>query len=344
MTKFLGRAVLSVLLLSAISPAASGLDANGKWRFDFGGPPFLIVPVTQTGSTLSFVLSGLAFSGSLSPAGSFTNYEASAGNPVMAVISGRFMPSGNLLDGRAVDGGFPPSVSAVVATRCTCDDGNTTSGDGCDAECRVEPCWTCNGELSVCTPAGEGSACEDGSACTTGETCTSGACGGGAPASPCVDMTGQWIRHTTELGSGLTYDTSTDIVQRGTDLFIAPAVNYVTDAYYVGTIDPASGAFDVRGTNPNFFCFSSFDPMLGSVAPSGVTYVADGSFALPHPSTPDLCDDFAVNETGSRSGSNPIGVPSLSRSGMILLMSTLLLSAIASRFKREGLTPKCHTW
>jgi cysteine-rich repeat protein len=305
------------------------------------------VPVTQTGSTLSFVLSGLPFSGSLSAAGGFTNYEVSAGNPVIAVISGRFMPSGNLFDGRAVDAGFPPSVSGVVATRCTCDDGNATSGDGCDAECRVEPCWTCTGDPSVCTPAAEDGACEDGSACTTGETCTSGACGGGAPVSPCVDMTGQWIRHTTELGSGITYDTSTDVVQRGTDLIIAPAVDYFTSASLVGTIDPASGAFDVRGINPNYFCFSYFDPLLGSVAPSGVTYVANGTFALPHPSTPDLCDDFAVDETGSRSGSNPIGVPSLSRSGMILLVIALLLSPMAvaiaygGKLREPSHLPRC---
>jgi len=214
-----------------------------------------------------------------------------------------------------------------VATRCTCDDGNTTSGDGCDTECRVEPCWTCTGDPSVCTPAAESSACEDGSACTTGETCTSGACGGGAPVSSCIDMTGEWIRHTKVLGSGLTYDTSTDVVQRGTDLIIAPADNYFTWADYVGTIDPASGDFDVRGFTPNFFC--SLSSMQGSVAPSGVTYAAGGSFVVPHPSTPDHCDVFAVNETGFRPVSNPIGVPSLSRSGEMLLISTLFLSAMA---------------
>jgi len=342
MTTFLLRAWLAVLLLSAVPPAASALDANGKWRFDFGGPPFTIVPVTQTGNALSFVLpgfpSGFAFSGSLTPAGSFTNYQVSASSPVFASISGRFTPSGNLFDGLAVySGGFPYpySVAALVATRCTCDDGNTWSGDGCDAECWVEPCWTCTGDPSVCTPAAESSACEDGSVCTTGETCTSGACGGGAPVSQCVDMSGEWIRHTKVLGSGPPYDTTTDVVQRGTDLIIAPAADYFTYVNYVGTIDPASGDFDVRGFIPNFFC--SLTSMLGSVAPSGVTYVAYGSYVVPRPSTPDHCDVFAVNETGFRPFSKPIGLPSLSRSGVMLLISTLFLSAmaVATAYRRK---------
>jgi cysteine-rich repeat protein len=33
----------------------------------------------------------------------------------------------------------------------TCEDGNTTPGDGCDARCRVEPCFTCSGLPSTCT-------------------------------------------------------------------------------------------------------------------------------------------------------------------------------------------------
>jgi cysteine-rich repeat protein len=32
-----------------------------------------------------------------------------------------------------------------------CDDGGITPGDGCDADCQIEPGWTCEGEPSVCT-------------------------------------------------------------------------------------------------------------------------------------------------------------------------------------------------
>jgi cysteine-rich repeat protein len=31
-----------------------------------------------------------------------------------------------------------------------CDDGNTSAGDGCDATCRREACWTCSGQPSFC--------------------------------------------------------------------------------------------------------------------------------------------------------------------------------------------------
>jgi RHS repeat-associated protein len=34
-----------------------------------------------------------------------------------------------------------------------CDDGNTTGGDGCSANCTVEPDYTCTGSPSVCAPA-----------------------------------------------------------------------------------------------------------------------------------------------------------------------------------------------
>jgi len=289
-------ALIAVLLIGVLPSAATALDANGKWRFDSGGFTEIVV-VTQTGSTLSFTLSGFAFSGSVTPAGAFTNYSVSATSPFMAAGFGRFMPSGNLLDGRfgGAPPGIPPSVGGVIATRCSCDDGNATSGDGCDAECRVEPCWTCTGDPSVCVPAADGSACEDGAVCTTGETCSSGVCGGGSPVSPCVDMNGLWNRHTVVEGAG-SFDTPSDVVQRGSDLFIGALV---------GTIDPATGAFDVRSANPYLFC-AAFDPLIGSVAASGLTYAADGSLQIPNPMTPDVCVSFSATESGTRCGSGSI--------------------------------------
>lgn len=293
----LGSSVIAVLLLGMLPSAATALDANGKWRFDVGGVTE-IDQVTQTGSTLSFTLFGYAFSGSLTPSGAFTDYTVTASSPSMAQGGGRFMPSGNLLDGRFavfVPPG-PPAVGGLFATRCTCDDGNTTPGDGCDAECQVEPCWTCTGDPSVCMPAADGSACEDGAVCTTGETCSSGICGGGTPVSPCTDMNGRWNRHTVIVASS-TFDTATDVVQRGTDLFIGN---------YIGTIDFTTGAFDVRsGTNMNVFC-SGFDTLMGSVAADGLTYAASGYTEVANPGAPDHCDPFPTSETGTRCGSGTV--------------------------------------
>jgi cysteine-rich repeat protein len=68
----------------------------------------------------------------------------------------------------------------VVDASEGCDDGNFVSHDGCDAACRVEPCWQCAGGPSVCSPI-MGS-CDDGDACTTGDSCTAGRCTGTAAA------------------------------------------------------------------------------------------------------------------------------------------------------------------
>ncbi len=279
----------AILIASALGPCvAEALDLTGKWRFsDRPG----LEPLTQVGNSLSFDI----YAGTVSAGGAFATYEVSSFIPeIMAAVHGRIMPSENMFDGRFVFF-FPPSdlfVSAIVATRCSCDDRNTVNGDGCDAECRVEPCWTCAGDPSVCTPAADGSACEDGSVCTTGETCSGGACGGGAPVSPCTDMTGTWLRHREIPGLGQAFDFETAVIQRGTDVIAGSDV---------GTIDPTTGAFDLRAVNLNFFCFAAFDPLLGAVA-AGDTWTATGTVGQPRPSAPDQCDYFAVTETAIRCG------------------------------------------
>ncbi len=60
----------------------------------------------------------------------------------------------------------------------TCDDGDVDAGDGCSALCRVEPCFSCAGEPSVCAPEADDTPCNDGSACTATDTCQSGVCTG----------------------------------------------------------------------------------------------------------------------------------------------------------------------
>jgi cysteine-rich repeat protein len=58
-----------------------------------------------------------------------------------------------------------------------CDDGGVAAGDGCDATCQVEACYTCDlAEPSNCTPD-NGAACDDGLACTT-DQCSAGSCVG----------------------------------------------------------------------------------------------------------------------------------------------------------------------
>ena len=294
----------AILLAAALGPsAAAGLDLTGKWRFQptggfvFGSPQ--IVQVTQSGSSLSFNFSVFPFTGTVTTGGPFATYTVDASGAFLSEITGRIMPSENLLDGRVLTAEPPDPfvlVGGMLATRCTCDDGNTVNGDGCDDRCEVEPCWTCSGDPSVCTPASDGSACEDGSPCTTAQTCSAGACGGGTPVSPCTDMSGVWRRHREIPDLAQTSDFVTSFSQRGTDV-IAES--------YVGTIDPATGAFDLRTFNPSKWCVP-FDPLLGSVDSSGTTYTASGSIELPNESAPDTCDSFSLTETGTRCGAGTV--------------------------------------
>jgi cysteine-rich repeat protein len=292
------RKLVRVFLLAvvlSIGPAiAVAVDLNGKWRFE--SSPSMIVVITQSGSDLTIPY-GFPFTGTIGTpdVNGFTSYQVSwTDGTNQAGFGGRVMPSGNLLDGRGA-GYFPPnppSAGPVVATRCTCDDGNSVNGDGCDDKCQVELCWTCSGDPSVCVPTSDGGACDDGSPCTTGETCTSGVCGGGTPVVPCFDLSGPWTRHHSLPELGTMTDTATTISQSGTDLRIDS---------YVGTIDPVTGAFDIRAANSNFFC-ASFDPMTGSVAADGLTYSATGSIQEPNPFAPDHCDQFSVTEIGDHCG------------------------------------------
>ncbi len=83
-----------------------------------------------------------------------------------------------------------------------CDDGNQTSGDGCDANCTITACGNgvvtageqCDdGNLvddccgSTCQLATPGAPCSDGNACTIGDGCAAGACIAGSPCEPCQD-------------------------------------------------------------------------------------------------------------------------------------------------------------
>jgi len=97
----------------------------------------------------------------------------------------------NAVDGLArdcdvVDDGDDANDSCPEPTVCgdgvrdgteTCDDGNTTSGDGCDASCRIETGYACSGTPSACaTVCGDGlvvaaETCDDGNA-TGGDGCS----------------------------------------------------------------------------------------------------------------------------------------------------------------------------
>lgn len=44
----------------------------------------------------------------------------------------------------------PPCGDGHIEPPEQCDDGNTANGDGCNANCQVEPMWRCDNEPSFC--------------------------------------------------------------------------------------------------------------------------------------------------------------------------------------------------
>jgi cysteine-rich repeat protein len=72
----------------------------------------------------------------------------------------------------------PPGVcgNGLVEGGEQCDDGNRADGDGCNASCEVEACYTCSGEPSACSPLPAGSSCSDGNSCTVDLCDAKGSC------------------------------------------------------------------------------------------------------------------------------------------------------------------------
>jgi cysteine-rich repeat protein len=66
----------------------------------------------------------------------------------------------------------PPSCgNGVVETGEQCDDGNTTSGDGCSATCQLEGCDTCHAPVCGNGIVETGELCDDGNT-TAGDGCS----------------------------------------------------------------------------------------------------------------------------------------------------------------------------
>ncbi len=76
------------------------------------------------------------------------------------------------------DEGWTPLVcgDGVVDPGQACDDGNTNSGDGCSATCKIEACHTCSGQPSVCPTVADATACDDGVFCNGADQCSAGLC------------------------------------------------------------------------------------------------------------------------------------------------------------------------
>lgn len=181
--------LLTVIIALAAAPTRAVVDATGVW--------LIAIPELQTSYYATWVQNGSVltadgYPGTIDPnTGAFYfSYPSQFPFCVGGSFGGTVAPDGLTLTGYVTPGGTTPTLCfsggpqfAVVGARQTgscgddsvgpteeCDDGNATPGDGCDASCHVETCWTCTGEPSVCAPSAAGSSCDDGIFCTA-EAC-----------------------------------------------------------------------------------------------------------------------------------------------------------------------------
>jgi cysteine-rich repeat protein len=293
-----GPSLRFVLLLSTLAGAwrptpAGALDVTGKWLLDVGIPSGTPADFVQSGSNLSIDL-GLVLTGTINPDGTFGVTSGSTATCLYG-LGGMIVGDTRLAATAGTAGatcGF--FASAATGMRCECFDGNTVSGDGCDARCQIEPCFTCTGSPSVCTPSPDGSPCDDRNACTSGETCTAGVCGGGTPVSPCINLTGQWIEHAEIPQFGISGDSIVDIEQVGTvfDYNGSPT----TLPAKVGTIDPTTGAVTVASGTGLLLCAIA-QTVTGTAAADGNSYTLTGTVFQ---QVIDNCSTASVTITGTR--------------------------------------------
>lgn len=281
------RIALAALVAASwtIPAGAHAGDLSGKWQVTIDGYTQWETLI-HTGNQLT--LTSLDMTGTVGSGSGIQSF--SVFSTTNLGIFGKVLPSRNTMRGvgsHAFNGGYV----GIVLTRCNCYDSNNADGDGCDHSCRIEPCWTCAGDinagqLSVCTPTPDGLGCNDYDPCTSGETCSAGVCTGAAvPA--CRSIHGLWSRQRMLDGVG-EQDAVTAIRQVGEDVFLADLV---------GMINPASGAFDVEGKDLAQGC-PSRTYLVGTVAADGWSYAATGDAAYRHPGT-GTCDSVDVDEIGT---------------------------------------------
>jgi cysteine-rich repeat protein len=294
------RRLTVVLLALCVGAAAAAADVSGKWRFQpLGIAPATIVDVSDSGGVVSLSFHGIPFSGPALTALTAPASPELGGCPAQTAFG--FMSNDEQhLRNNLVVGSPPtcmgiPSVGPFDADRCECFDGNENDGDGCSARCEIEPCYSCAGMPSVCTPSADGAACDDRRDCTGGETCSAGVCGGGTPIANCYDLTGLWNVHYTSPFFGEA-DGSVAYTQRNG--FIEG------DGGGFGSINPATGAFT--------YWFHG-EPPYGGICPPGV--VAGGTDGLTFSAdrgsagNPPFCNQVAVSHmAGTRCHNGSVDV------------------------------------
>ncbi|HKU44704.1 MAG TPA: DUF4215 domain-containing protein, partial [Polyangiales bacterium] len=91
----------------------------------------------------------------------------------------------------------------------TCDDGDTTGGDGCSATCSVETGYQCSGQPSVCTTVCGNGAIHGAEACDDGDSDSGDGCSGSCAIETGYQCSGQPSVCTTVCGNGAIHGAET---------------------------------------------------------------------------------------------------------------------------------------
>ena len=282
-----------------IATQAAAIDLTGKWRVEYGAAaPAEIIDVMQTGTAVSTTInvgSPVALTGTFNELGLQLSLTVPGCTPPSCFggTNARVLANGDWFDGVLVLGALPlPGTSRMLARRCECFDGNNMAGDGCDPDCRIEPCYTCSGTPSTCTPTGDGGACNDRKPCTAGETCTAGICSGGSPVSPCIDLNGLFDVHFDSAFGSL--DATERIEQSGDTILFRNAM--YGDPGSLGTLDFGTGALSLDTPVTFILCIGS-DHSSGTAAADGNSFSLSGVASV---GTLHGCFGNSFIETGVR--------------------------------------------
>jgi cysteine-rich repeat protein len=272
-------------------------DLTGMWRIEYSDATAELVDVSDVGGAVSLTLSSIPENGGIPTPFTGTLVGSTldlTGCDSSCSLRAWLLTGDGHFDGRVKEQGGD-FRSRTFASRCECYDGNTINGDGCNASCRVEPCFTCTGIPSSCSPIPNGGSCSDHSECTMGDTCSAGVCEG-SPVAACVELRGRGPWNQTTVDWEGSSEQLLRIGQR--DTFISFRSSASGTLRHFGTIDPVSGDFTAHmPAMGGLWCGGGLFPLSGTVAPDGLSYEGSGFYGIDVAWT---CVPFDYDVSGSR--------------------------------------------
>jgi hypothetical protein len=167
---------------------------------------------------------------------------------------------------------------SVTFTRCECYDGNGANGDGCDIQCRSEEgCQACSGDPASCTPAADGTPCEDRSSCIAGGVCQAGICQGGTVDEACVDFSGGWLRTEYSFTEDRSSSAVWEAVQEAGEIEFYRRPSTLVD--HSAVVDSEARTILIDGPSTDgFFCSGNYYPDPNAIGEDGRSFTAWGQY------------------------------------------------------------------